>query len=1211
MTRWGVSLAIAFSASAAQAQIVPDGTLGGESSQLNPHVDLNGQLVDLIEGGAIRGNNLFHSFLEFNVNEGQRAYFSNPTDIFNIFSRVTGGHPSQILGTLGVNGGANLFLLNPNGILFGAHARLDIRGSFVATTADRFMFGNGLEYSAIAPQSPSPLLTINITPGLQYGSHGGQITNRGILETGGDLLLAGGNLDLQGQLLAGGDLTLRALDVLKIRDRETSAFVAAAGGALLVQGDRAVDIFALNHPDSGLFSGGNMTFRSANPVGGDAHYWSGGNFRIEQLDGSLGDLYSPKDPVIRTTGDVNFDSYLGFSLHIIAGGKVEIPNFIQIIGSDITNGLTEPITLSDGTSIVIDGKNKPTLDIRAGVNPALIGSPSFLSGGVYIPSTPSLVGTPSSADIKIGSTIFYSLSNQRLQGEIFLTNQYKPNNNLIGDIEINNGIDLGNTLDDGGNITVDSRRNINFNGSLITSSTVGNAGEIKFLTDNDISLTGKIESSAVDNAGNISFIAGGDISSHAAIESSANGGNAGNINLQSQTGNINILNGEIVSETFGSGNSGNLKITAGKNFTLTNLAEISARTRGAGNAGNVSVNARNILIQDEGTIVANTSSTGSGGDINLTASSINFERGFVFANSVRPPFALPDSVGDAGNINFNTQNLTLQNGTFISAFAQSEGRGGNINANVAGGTIKITGADVEGRASGFYLGTTDRGQGGNFNLNTSQLIIENRGLISADTIGPGNAGNVIINVDNLFLQSGGSISAATTNLGNAGTLKIHASNGIEMDGARSGLNLQSTNAGNAGGIKISTNGDLVVRNGASITVQGTGTGNPGDIEMLSRSLLLQNQGSITALTTSGEGANIQILSDAVTVRNNSQIAADTSGSGDAGDIRINVDTLFLSSNGLISAATTNIGDAGTLEINAKGSIEIEGEGSGLNLQSTNAGNAGGIKISTNGDLTMQNSVSITVKGTGAGNPGDIEISSRSLLLQNQGSITALTTSGEGANIQFFVQDSIVLRNNSEIVAEALGTGNGGNIRLEAGGFILAFLSENSDIVANALQGQGGNIDAKALGIFGFRQFRDRRTSESDFTASSQLGIDGVVTLDVGDFQPDVELPARPGVPRLNRGCPGNSRSRGGSNGEFYETGLGGVSSRPTDTLNSTSIHIPWIELESNTSELLEIPTEIREATGWKKLPSGEVILMGDRVSDRENQACYPLLTESP
>lgn len=1073
MTRWGAALAIAIvlAGSEAEAQIVPDGTLGGESSQLNPNVDLNGQWVDLIEGGAIRGSNLFHSFLEFNVNNGQGAYFANPAGILNIFSRVTGGNPSQILGTLGVNGDANLFLLNPHGILFGPNARLDIRGSFVGTTADSFIFGNGLEYSAIAPGSPSPLLTVNITPGLQYGSNAGQITNRGILETGGDLLLAGGNLDLQGQLQAGGDLTLRALDTLKIRDSLASPFIAAAGGDFLVQGDRVVDIFALNHADSGLFSGGNMTFRSANPVGGDAHYWSGGNFRIEQLDGSLGDLYSPNDPVIQVIGDVLINAYKGTSLHIIAGGKVEIPTVIWITGADTVYGLTETITLSDGTSVSIDGKNQPILDIRAGVTPTFaVSSILGAMGNIFVPPL-NFGSTPSSADIKIGQTFFLdTFGVNRLRGEIFLTNQYRPNNNLVGDIEINSGIDLGNNLDDGGNIIVDSRDNINFNGSLITTSTVGNAGDITFLADSDISLTGKIESSAVGNAGNINFIAGGNISSYAAIESSANGGNAGNINLQSKIGNINILNGEIVSETFGAGNSGNLDITAANNFTLTNLAEISTRTRGSGNAGNVSINARNIFIQKEGTIVANTSSTGNGGNISLTASSINFERGFIFVNSVRPPFSLPDSVGDAGSINFNTQNLSLQNGTFISAFAQSEGRGGNINVNVAGGTIKIKGTDVEGRSSGFYLGTTDRGQGGNFNLNASQLIIEDRGLISADTIGSGNAGNIRINVDNLFLQSKGSISAATTNLGNAGTLEINASNGIEMDGAGSGLNLQSTNSGNAGGIKISTNGDLIIRNSASITVQGTG----------------------------------------------------------------------------------------------------------------------------------------------AGNPGDIEISSRSLLLQNQGSITALTTSGEGANIQLLVQDSIILRHNSEIVAEALGTGNGGNIRLEAGGFILAFLSENSDIVANAFQGQGGNIYAKALGIFGFRQFRDRRTSESDFTASSQLGIDGVVTLNIEDFQPDVELPDRPGVPRLDRGCRSNSRSRGGNNSEFYETGLGGVASRPTDTLNSTSIRVPWVAIESNISELTEMPTEIREATGWQKLPSGEVVLIGHNSSNIQNtQECYPLLTGSP
>jgi hypothetical protein len=139
---------------------------------------------------------------------------------------------------------------------------------------------------------------------------------------------------------------------------------------MVVQGDRTVDIFALNHPNSGLFSSGDMVLRSANQVGGDAHYWSGGNFRIEQLDGSLGDLYSPYDPVIRSLGDITFNNYGGASLHVLAGGSVTVLGAIAISAPDVVEGLSENIALSDGTIVSIDGTSRPTLDIRAGINPS-------------------------------------------------------------------------------------------------------------------------------------------------------------------------------------------------------------------------------------------------------------------------------------------------------------------------------------------------------------------------------------------------------------------------------------------------------------------------------------------------------------------------------------------------------------------------------------------------------------------------------------------------------------------------------------------------------------------------------------------------------------------------------------------------------------------------------------------------------------------------
>ncbi|MBD0312793.1 MAG: filamentous hemagglutinin N-terminal domain-containing protein, partial [Microcoleus sp. T3-bin5] len=161
--------------SGAIAQIIPDSSLGQESSRTVADT-INNLPSDLIAGGAARGSSLFHSFGEFNIGEGRAAYFENPSGITNIFSRVTGGNPSNILGNLGVLGPANLFLINPKGIVFGPNARLDMRGSFLAATADSIVFNNGVEFSSTNPQG-APLLTVNIPVGLRFRENPGAIVN--------------------------------------------------------------------------------------------------------------------------------------------------------------------------------------------------------------------------------------------------------------------------------------------------------------------------------------------------------------------------------------------------------------------------------------------------------------------------------------------------------------------------------------------------------------------------------------------------------------------------------------------------------------------------------------------------------------------------------------------------------------------------------------------------------------------------------------------------------------------------------------------------------------------------------------------------------------------------------------------------------------------------------------------------------------------------
>ncbi|MGB3758237.1 MAG: filamentous hemagglutinin N-terminal domain-containing protein [Rivularia sp. (in: cyanobacteria)] len=1169
-------IGIVFPGNQTLAQIIPDKTLGSESSVVTP---VNPQR-ERIDGGAIRDRNLFHSFTEFNIGEGKEAYFSNPVAIENIFSRVTGSNPSRIFGKLGVLGDANLYFLNPNGIFFGENASLDIKGSFFASTASSVNFANGENYSAINPSTP-PLLSVNVKApiGLQFEGGEGDIDNQGNLIVGKDLSLNANNLTLQGNIEAGKNLTLTAQDTVKVRDSVEKPFIAAASGNLLIQGKENVDIFALNHSNSGLFSAGDMTLSSVNPVVGDIHFWSGGNFQIEKLDKSKGYLFSFYDPIIRSQGDVSIFGYQGASLHILAGGKVDI-NTVIITNPDTTGGSINPVatpnlanvTLSDGTSLVIDGSKKPTLDIRDGVDPAVIGNPLGTLGdsGIFFDPSINLVNPPgsnsvaTSADITIGD-VFIADSN----GTVLLTNQYQPNPLLeVGDITINGdgvfgiGIDARGFGSNGSDVYLDSRSNINLNGSLTNPFSGINTSAI-----NDLSNFG--------SAGDITLLAGKQVSmlDNLFIATNVDGGlvgNGGNIKIKANS--VFADNGvRIQSGMFGEGNTGDIKIVASDflNLDRNSLIGTQISPEGTGNAGNLEITTGSLFVSNGSGLLSSTAGKGNSGNIDLIAQdTVKFDGASVFSrdlffSSSAQTLVAPGGFGNAGEINISTSSLSLTNGGQLQTATDGIGNAGNVNivANESVSFDGVGGADIlkKGLPSAIFsdVGVSGIGNGGDINIKTPLLSLTNGGQIVASTFGKGDAGNLKINTRDRIIFDGigktGLTSSAFTRVdfgavGNGGNIEIATKSLSLTNGAQ--LIADTRAEGNAGIITINAL--------EKVTFDGKGIGLTGGelTEVLSGVFSEVSPGAI------GDGNLIAINTPLLLLNNHAQISAATLGEGTAGNITVTSNSLQATKGGQIRTSTSSSKKAGNITLNIKDNITLTGTETGIfaNTTENSTGNGGSIIIDPE-TVNIKDGARISVDSQGTGKGGDIELTAGNLNLDS-GTISAKTRSNTGGDITLNIQDLLLLRNNSQISTtagdEQFG-GDGGNIKVNApDGFIVAFPNENSDITANAFEGNGGNIDITAFGIFGI-EFREKPTSLSDITASSQLGFDGNVNIETPGIEPNpetVELPEDAQSTEIAQGC----QAAGEAAVAFFNIGRGGLPPQPGETLSSEDVIAAWIPL---------------------------------------------------
>ena len=414
-------------------------------------------------------------------------------------------------------------------------------------------------------------------------------------------LAADHNLTLvESQLRTTGDLNLLAKDTVQIRDSQLNPFLAQAGGNLYIQGDRRIDILALNHPQTPFQSGGNLTLVSDGIVFGDAHFASGGNLSILNLAGEGGNFVSLYDPIFTAVGDFNVGTYEGVALKVTAGGNIT-GNNITITGPDtgatgdpeselLTTRRTLILRTTGGDISVgnISTKNQTDIPGNAGsvilsatgkVTTGNIDSSEFVSGvftGSGQPVTVSAGG-----DIQIGD--INTLSGSGAGGDVSLTSS-------SGSITTGNIDALSFSDGRGGDVALTAVGGTIQTGNINAYTNIGPfRGGTVALTGGAIA-TGSIttQSNEADGGAIALTSTNGGISIGAVnsrSNSTSSSTSAGAVSLSAGTGNI-TLNGDINASANG-GRGSQIELTG--NVTLTQPSTNLTATGAAGNA-NISVN---------------------------------------------------------------------------------------------------------------------------------------------------------------------------------------------------------------------------------------------------------------------------------------------------------------------------------------------------------------------------------------------------------------------------------------------------------------------------------------------------------------------------------------------------------------------------------------------------------------------------------------------
>lgn len=675
-------------------------------------------------------------------------------------------------------------------------------------------------------------------------------------------------------------------------------------------------------------------------------------------------------------------------------------------------------------------------------------------------------------------------------------------------------------------------------------------------------------------------------------------------------GNFTVSNGRLLLGSLGPGNSPDngrvalatdalgwsVDLSQVSTFADIDLVNASSLVTTGNGGGDVQLIGQGIDLLDGSTILANTQGDGTSYGISLQATNEIVLAGAQFdattGEGIFPTslFAEVDigATAQGGEVTLSAPYLFVGEGAQISTSVFDVGDGGNID--IIADLVEVVGGTPDFGSSGFFLQVIDAfslGNGGDLNLQADELVIAGGALIDNSTFGPGNAGNINVWADQITLEGGaaelgpsrivsqvqgsgrggnlsfsadrftildGAILASEAfGVGNGGTIQVEANEVVVTGTSPGGFPSRISSladrgsTGNSGAIALTTN-QLTIAQGAEVTSSTLSSGNAGPIVIQAQSIdvigapdLPTGIFSTVNVGSTGNGSQVSLATNRLVVRDGAQVVVGTRGPGAAGNLNVTAETITLSgrnevgvSSGLFANTLIDTGAGGTITVNTD-ELLVE---NGATINASNFPSFADLSVSP-----------------GQGAAGDIEIQAETIQLSNQALITTSTFTGDRGNINL-TSNILMLRNQSAITTNASQTATGGNINLDLG-FLITTPNANSDITANAVRGQGGNIRITAQGIFG-TAFRNQQTPQSDITASSEFGVDGTVDIQLGAIDPSGALAIAPialnnSDNQIVAGCPADM------NTSFTVTGRGGLPSDPRQGLVE-EVLLPAFEL---------------------------------------------------